>query len=160
MSPSKGEGMSYLSHLFEFNIDGKALETAKKTYFDQNFEKCGIVFSGATPAIKIAVDELIHEGKFVNFLGATALELEKRRLLGSQFLAICRDHPEKLQGNGYHNFFVLTRNDKLVAEDISNVFVAYVYVRGDGELYARLAHVSFVTIWRGDYGHRVFSPQQ
>ncbi len=161
------EAKIYLRRLFTFKLgvtDGAGnYETAKKVFkagFDADFKNWGIVFSGVSPETEIAGDELILNGKFSDFLGNTATELEKRRLLGSQFLKICRENPDKLRDGGYANFFVLTKGDEAVAEDLSNVFVADVNVSDRGELDADLDRFRHDFIWYGDNGHRVFSPQQ
>jgi hypothetical protein len=162
------EAKVYLRRLFEFTLgftngSGTTYATAGKVfqgYFSPDFEKWGIVFSGATRETKVTVDELVRDGKFSDFLGVTATELEKCRMLGSQFLAICRDYPNKLRGEGYANFFVLTKGDRTVAEDLSNVFVADVYVFGRGNLVAYLRGFRNDDVWLGGSRRRVFSPQQ
>ena len=159
------EVVNYLRRLFTFPLAATAgtdLKSAKKefrAYFDPDFENRGIIFSGVAPEVEIAGDELIQNGKFSDFLGKTATELEQIRLLGSQFLALCRDNPERLRGEGYANFFVLTRGDEKVAEDLSNVFVAGVRVRGRDELDAYLHEGRGGGVWGGDCRRRVFSPQ-
>lgn len=146
-------------------IDGQGATyaTASKVfraYLDPNFRKYGIIFSGATQETKIVVEDLMRDGRFSDFFGTTASELEKRRMLGSQFLAICRDHSSKLSGEGFANFFVLTKNNRMVAEDLSNVFVAYVIVCDKGKLEANLYEFRRAIVWDGNCGHRVFSPKQ
>ncbi len=131
-----------------------------RSYFDPDFENWGIVFSGVAPATDFWANELILDGKFVDFLGNTAEALEKFRMLGSQFLAICRDKTDNLRGGGYANFFVLTKNDEPVAKDLSNVFVALVFVYDDGKLKALLFRLFNDFVWDGDLGLRVFSPKQ
>jgi hypothetical protein len=157
----------YLKRLFTFTLtatNGRdTCETASQVFkagFDPDFKNWGIVFSGVAPETKVGAEELVLDGKFFDFLGSTAIELEKRRLLGSRFLAICRDTPDKLRDGCYVNFFIITKGDEVVAEDLSNVFVAYVHVHDDGKLYAYVNHVSYVNVWLGDYRLRVFTPQQ
>ena len=161
------QAKTYLKRLFTFTLGAVkgnyTYETAREVfqgYFDPDFEKCGIVFSGAASETEIASDELVENGKFVDFLPTIASELEKRRVLGSQFLSVCRDNPDRLRGGGYANFFVLTKGDKPVEKDLSNVFVALVYVYDRGKLYAGLLRFQNSYVWNGDYGHRIFSPQQ
>ena len=159
---------TYLRRLFTFTlraIDGKDTYTSARKvfrgYFDPAFENRGIVFSGVAPETEVAADELVRSGKFSDLLGNIALELEKRRVLGSQFLAICQDGSNKLRGEGgYANFFVLTKGDEVVAEDLSNVFVARVYVFDGDELNVLLDEFRFDGVWIGDNRLRVFSPQQ
>ncbi|OGI86138.1 hypothetical protein A3A01_02410 [Candidatus Nomurabacteria bacterium RIFCSPLOWO2_01_FULL_39_17] len=157
----------YLRRLFTFKLgatDGKdTYATARKAfraYFDPDFENWGIMFSGVAPEAEIASDELTQSGKFSDFLGNIATDLEKRRVLGSQFLKLCRDNSDKLRGDGRANFFVLTKGDEAVMEDLSNVFVADVCVHDRGELDACLDEFRHDDVWRGVRGHRVFSPQQ
>ncbi len=157
----------YLRPLFTFKLgatDGKAITEAARAvfpgYFDPEFEKQGIVFSGIAPETELLAEELVQNGKFSDFLGNTAAEIEKRRLLGSQFLAICRDNPKKLRGEGRANFFVLTKGDEKVAEDLSNVFVANAGFGGSGQLHALLCEFRRDRVWYGVDGRRVFSPQQ
>jgi len=153
---------TYFKRLFTFTlgaVDGKdTLETACQVfqgYFDPDFEKCGIVFSGVAPEAEIATDELIQNGKFSNFLENVASELEKQRMLGSQFLALCRDDlgrddaDKKLRGEGYANFIVLTKGDKPVEKDLSNVFVADVSVYDGGKLVAYLRRFQYDFVWIG-----------
>lgn len=161
------EVKTYLRHLFTLKLgatSGKdTYSTARKVfrgYFAPEFESFGIVFSGVAPETEVAADELVRNGQFTEFLGNTAEELEKFRLLGSQFLSLCLDDSDKLQRNGYANFFVLTRGDEVVTEDLSNVFVARVGVDDDGGLRAGLCHVSGGYIWSSGLRHRIFSPQQ
>lgn len=156
----------YLRRLFTFKLGavvGKdTYATALQAFrarFDLDFENRGIVFSGVASEIEVATDELAGNGKFSEFLGNTAVELEKRRMLGSQFLAICRDNPGKLLRYGYANFFVLTKGDEAVMKDLSNVFVARVYLLRRGWLDARLDGFRFGRVWFGVNRYRVFSPQ-
>ena len=157
---------AYLQKLFEMEIgvvNGKdTYETTRKVFpagFDSDFENWGVVFSGVASKTRIEASKLVQNGKFSDFLGNTVAELEKRRMLGSQFLAICRD-PNKLQDGGYANFFVLTKGDEKVAEDLSNVFVARVLVSDDGRLGADLDEFRYDYVCLGDHEHRVFYPQQ
>ncbi len=130
-----------------------------RAYFDPDFENWGVVFSGVAPAADFWVKKLILGGKFTDFLGNTAEVLEKRRMLGSQFLAICRDNKHQLRGEACANFFVLTKNDEPVAEDLHNVFVAFVLVLDEGSLHAGLDELSNEFAWDGRHGLRVFSPR-
>lgn len=158
---------AYLCRLFSFKLgstDGKdTYVTALKVFeagLDPSFETCGIVFSGVVPETELVADELIHNATFSKFLGNTAYELEKRRIVGSQFLAVCQKHPDRLCAEISANFFVLTRGDEAVAEDLSNVFVARVDVHHGGELNASLLYTSDGNLWNRAYGHRLFSPQR
>ena len=157
---------TYLRRLFTFKLsvadEKDTYATAKKVflgYFDLAFESCGIIFSGVAPETEIACDELVRDGKFSGFLGNTAEELERRRMLGSQFLAICRDNPERLRGGCRANLFILTNGDEEVAEDLRNVFVADVQVHGS-VLGALLYEFRYSTDWNGARGIRAFSSQQ
>lgn len=142
-------------------IEGKDLPDPEKVfaYLDPDFKMCGITFSGSMVLTEIDVDDLIHDGRFTDFLGSTATELEKHRLTGSQFLKLCSEHGGRLRGGGCANFFVLTKGDEPVREDLSNVSVADVFVNDDGELFATLRHVSYGSKWRGGGVRRAFSPQ-
>jgi len=104
-------------------------------HFDVRFGLKGIVFSGAAVETPIWVNEFLKDGRLCNLLPKTAGELEKMRLLGSQFLAICRFYRKKMRQGGYSNFFILTKGDERVAEDFGNVFVAKAFVR-DNKLLA------------------------
>ncbi len=154
----------YLRHLFIFTLssteggDLKVAEKVFRAYIDPDFERWGILFSGPTPGTRISAEEIILDGKFSDFLGNTAEELERKRITGSQLLAICEKHADRLCGNGRANFFVLTRTDEPVAPDLGNVFVASVRVF-DGGLYAYLDEFSYDRVWFSDYVHRVFFPQ-
>ena len=158
---------AYRHPLFKFNIgatDGKDTHaTARKVFpagFDSDFENWGIVFSGVAPEMEVASYELIRNGKFSDFLGNTVAELEKCRMLGSQFLKICRDTPDKFKNSNRANFFVLTKGDESVAKNLSNVFVPRVHVFDDSKLSAYLFRFQDSHGWNGDFEHRVFSPQQ
>ena len=137
--------------------------TAKKVFpagFDADFENWGIVFSGVAPTTDIVFDELVADGQFSDFFGNTAVEIEKRRFLGAQFLEICRVHSDKFRKEGYANFVVLTKGDEPVAEDLSNVFVARVDVDDQGELGAYVFKFGNDVVWSGGLGRRIVSPQQ
>lgn len=156
----------YLRRLFTFKLgsmDGTGTYSeAKKLFragFDPEFKNQGIVFSGVAPETMVAIDQLIQDGLFSEFLGVTVMELEKRRLLGSQFLAICKNC-NKLRKNFYDNFFVLTRGDELVAEDLSNVFIANVFVDDGGGLGSDLYAFSDEDIWDEKGCPRIFSPER
>jgi len=157
---------TYFRLLFTFTLGATngtdTLETARKVFkacLYPDFERCGIVFSSIAPETELFADELVENGKFSDFLGNTAEELEKRRLFGSQFLKLCRDHPDKIRGRVYANFFVFTKGDEVVAEDLSNVFVAQVFVNEGGKPRVGLRHISCDHVWDGDLGIRAFSPQ-
>jgi len=128
-----------------------------KAGFDPDFENWEIFFSGVAPETNIAIDELVEDGKFPDFLGNTAEELEKRRLLGAQWLKFCKDKSDKLCKDGCVTFAVLTKDDKPVAQDLSNTFVACVKVEGE---HGWMAHgyvyrFSYDDPWRtgGDHWH-------
>ena len=157
---------AYFRHFFTFTLgptNGKDTHTtASKVFrsgFTKDFESWGVVFSGVAPQTKFIADELIRNGKFSDFLGDTATELEKRRILGSQLLKLCRDHSGQLRGGSLGNFFVLTKNDEPVNKDISNVLVADVRMYGV-QLNATLGRIERNHIWRGEDGHHVFTPSQ
>jgi hypothetical protein len=97
-------------------------------------ERFGIVLYGIAPEMKIAVDELILDGKFSDFIGNTTEELEKRRLLGAQLVKFFEDYPDKLHKKCHAMLSVLTENDKPVVPDLANVFVAEVYMLEDNKL--------------------------
>ena len=131
---------------------------------DPGFKKKGIVFSGVAPEMKIVVDELTLEGKLTDFLGNTATKLEKRRLLGSQLLSLFRNDPDNPPSDlrTCASLVVLTTEDKPVAEDLSNVFVAYVFQRAGDELnefHAHLIHVLDDEVKRVDDKYCVYSPK-
>lgn len=137
-------------------------DTAKEVFkagFDADFKNWGIVFSGVALEMDIAVDELIKDGKFKDFLGNTQDELERRRMLGSQFAKFCREHPGKLSKKGA-TFAVLTENDEPVVTDLSNVFVAYASVGGGGRLGAFVRRFDFDYAWDAEYRPRVLYPQR
>ena len=138
-------------------------ETAKKVFeagFDSDFENFGIIFSGIAPEMDVAVDELVKNGKFREFLGETLEELERRRMLGSQFVKFCRDIPGKLKQGGNASFFVLTKNDEPVAVDLSNVFVASVLVNGGGQLDSYVNPFDRGNTWYAECRHRILYPQR
>ena len=164
---NKWEVKNSLLRLLTFPIEGTSgkanYETAWAVFaegYSSRFEKWGIVFSGVAPKTRVAIHGFAEGGSYSDFLGNTAEQLEKRRLLGSQFLDVCRYHSHRLVRDGYRNFFVLTRGDEVVAKDLSNVFVASVYV--DLELGRRfqteLHEFRKNGTWNGDVGHQVFSP--
>ena len=158
---------TYLHHLevvkLGYTYGDDTLETAEKAFkagFASNFEKYGIVFSGCAPETSISVDELIEDGKFPDFLGNTSEELESRRMLGSQWLKLCREHSFRLFKRGNSSFFVLTKNDEKVVIDTSNVLVACVYVLEDRELSSCLFKFNNNMNWNSEYRHRIFYPQR
>ena len=153
---------THLRQCFTFKLgatDGKdTYDIARNVFrghFDSKFARLGVVFSGIAPETEIDCGELVRRGTFSEIFGDTAEKLERRRLHGSQFLAISRDGLYKLIDNRY---FVLTREDEKVAEDMSNVSIAVVDVNGMGELRAYLYEFQGNMV-RDSY-MRVFSPLQ
>ncbi len=155
----------YLEPLFE----GVEIDPTDATTTDDDAKR---VFSGGyDPALlgvkskpasktKTRVDKLVVNGKFADFLGKTASELEARRLQWEQGIKFCVDHKGKLRKGGYATFFVCTTDGEAVLEDLSNVFVAVVYFDGRGQLSVYRDSVSFDYTWYAGFGHRVVSRQQ
>ncbi|MFH1200941.1 MAG: hypothetical protein V1484_01245 [bacterium] len=143
-------------------VGGIKTETAKKAFelgFDYSFENEGIVFSGISLETDMVIDEPTSNGRFQDFLGNTAEELERWRMFGSQFAEFCLSYPDKLRKNSHGaTFFLLTRKDEPVAVDLSNVFVARVGV-GFGQLGAGLHYFAHdQAVWNVKYKHRIVSP--
>ena len=157
------EENKYLRRLFSFTVgetDGMdSYATARKVfsgYFDPEFEKEGIIFSGIVPEeTKVVAYQLIKDGKFPDFLGTTAKELEMRRLTGSQFLEVFREHPGAWKG--YTSFVVLTSGDEPVNSSLSNIFIARVMVYEIGLLDACLCKFNSGGVWDGQGELRIFS---
>ncbi|MFA6258067.1 MAG: hypothetical protein WC671_03645 [Candidatus Paceibacterota bacterium] len=125
-----------------------------------DFIRYGIVFSGVAPGADIAVDELVKDGTFRDFLGSTPEELECRRMLGSQFVKLCREHPDKLsQERGHPAFVVLTENDESVVSDLSNVFIVFVDVRF-GNLCLFVSGLNYLPTWYAEDHHRILYLKQ
>lgn len=145
----------------------ESLESARevfKTRFDANFEKWGVDFSETALAMDISGDELVHDGKFYEFLGNTAEELERRRVLGSQLVKFCREHSDDkddtLRKGGIANFFVLTKGkSQPVKKDLSNVLVASVFIYGVDNLTVSLYRFNSSVFWGSANRQRTFSPQ-
>ena len=137
--------------------------SAKKVFkagFDPDFKNWGIVFSGIAPKTNIDVDKLVEDGKYWDFLGNTPEELEHRRMLGSQWLKFCQDHPDKLCKGGKATFTVLTKQDEKVAADLGNVFVALVFVVDGAQLGAAVHHIDFNFTLHAQNRHRILYPQR
>lgn len=115
--------------------------------------------SKATGKTSAAVEKLIENGKFPEFFGNTAAELEKRRWQWGQVVKFCDVHPKRLRGGGYATFFLITVDGEPVAEDLSNVFVVCVRVDGRGQLYAYLDSFSYDDVWFAECKHHVILPQ-
>lgn len=114
----------------------------------------------SAPAINVVVDELVLNGKFSDFLGNIATELEKRRLHRGHLVNFCEKHPKKLREGGYATFAVVTKNDEPVKDDLSNVFIASVFFDDAGRLRVRVYPFSEDYVWCAEDGRRVVSPQQ
>jgi hypothetical protein len=157
----------YLRRLFTFRLDAikeedfQCPEKVFLAYLDPEFAKQGISFSGPAPETDMVAEELVCDGEFPDFIGSTAKELEKRRIMGVQLLKLCskKKYRNRLNAKCQVNFAVLTPGNKPCLEDLSNVFVALVSVTSDG-LHARLYHVSGVNHLLGSLGHRFFFPQR
>lgn len=154
-----------LLRLFEFTLgstDGK--DTADGIFeicFGLDLQKSGVVFGTVTPETDLVVDEIIidEDSKFANLIH-TAVEFERSRLTGSQFLSVCKRYRHRLQKEGISNFFILTKGDEPVAEDLSNIFVVSVMVLMHGILAVYPRHLANVLVWCGDDGFRLFSRKQ
>ncbi|MBU0999310.1 hypothetical protein KKG24_03325 [Patescibacteria group bacterium] len=85
---------------------------------DRRLEEFGIVFSGIAPEITVVVKKLVEKGNLLDILGHTANDLERRRLMGSQFLDYLMFH-----FYGHRTLTVLTKNNEEVATNLSNVFI-------------------------------------
>lgn len=136
----------------------ESVKTIFKAGFSASFERSEIVFSGVTPERDIVISELVQGGEFADFLGNTTEKLERRRVLGSQFVKFCRDYPEKLCKGGKSNFAVLTKKDAPVDIDTSNVLITCVFVLGGGELSSCLFKFNNTMKWDAEYRHRVIYP--
>ncbi|MGH7249408.1 MAG: hypothetical protein ACREGC_00355 [Minisyncoccia bacterium] len=161
--------MKTFHRLFTFSLDPSAVSTLDEAgevfngNFSTRFAGWDIGFWASGPKSEIAVDQLVFDGTSSQFIGNTAEKLEKRRLLGSQFLAICRDHPNQLVDGTGANLFVLTSADEEVSPDMKNVFIARVIVGGMNEnfaLYAFLEQFLDDVAWGGNAKNRLFSPQR
>lgn len=191
----------YLRRVWKFTlgaIDGKDVPpkrlngwegfcTGMGLNFSPDFEKFGIIFSGIAPETEIVGDDLIKNCLFGEFLGKMPSDIEKKRLLGSQLLAICRDSQKKinaLRKRGFFgrefpstispedlpklhlggpNYVILTRGDEPVADDLSNVFLANVVMSQlqFNELGAHIGKLDLSQAWHGCVNKpRVFYSQQ
>jgi urease gamma subunit len=151
---------NYLNRLFTVKLgatDGtgnyeKAAEVFKAG-LDPDFKNWGIIFSGVAPEMDIAIDELTENGEFSEFLGDTAEELEKRHILGAQLVKFCQDHPDWLCKNGCATFFILTKDDEPVKEDLSNVFIGCIKLDTHGWLHGCVYLFSYDDKWRTGRDH-------
>lgn len=144
-------------------IEGGSYPNAERIFPYGHFAalvEAGHIFSSNASEMLIAVDALIATAGFPEFFGNTATELEKLRLMGSQYLAVCDHHRNKLCPGGFQNFFLLTKGDEVVASDLSNIVVAITTVYFDGTL--KCDHHKFHNVpFYGNHGLlRVFSAQQ
>ena len=109
---------------------------------------------------KVAVHQLVENGKFPDFFGKTADILERRRWQWAQVVRFCDDHPKHLRQSGYATFFLITVDGEPVLEDTSNVFVVDVRVDDNGRLDAFLDSFSDDYVWNARYRRRIVVPQQ
>jgi hypothetical protein len=132
-------------------------ESVKKVFKagSDDFEKKGIVFSGIAPESYIAVHELIKDAQTMDFLGNIPEELERRRILGAQFLKFCRVYPKKLRKQGNITFAILTKKDELVFPDLSNVLIPGVFVLREGQISSFLFRFDNRINLSGEYKHRI-----
>lgn len=153
----------YLKHLGTVPLgatDGTVTEEQARRVFPGYLDPVFLSWrSKATPGMNAAIDELVENGKFHEFLGNTAAPLERLRWQWTQVVRFCDDHPDKLTPGGFATFFILTTDGEPVAEDLSNVFVAGVGVHDVGGLGAGLSSFSGDFIWHAESQHRLVSPQ-
>ena len=156
----------YLKRLFNGESFAVGAMKSTKTFEESGFFPGGVYNENLlgtakpTSAIKVVFDELIEDGKFPDFLGNTALELERRRLYRGHVIKSCETHRDRFRKDGYATFAVITKDDEPVKDDLSNVFVARVHFGGRGRLGVGVGQFSYDYVWGAEYQHRVVSPQQ
>jgi hypothetical protein len=107
-------------------------------------------------ATQISVHELISDGTFTEIYNSLG-DLTRLVLTQSQVVMFCKEHPDKLRDNGLPNFFLLKKELKEGVKANPEFFVAHVFVRDDGHLYASVYPFSDGNVWRVWYQcHFVF----
>ncbi|MCX6752540.1 MAG: hypothetical protein NTZ87_03545 [Candidatus Nomurabacteria bacterium] len=156
----------YLRRLFETEVIIVGATDGKKTLEESGVFPGGVFGESLlgkckpAPAIKVVVDELVENGKFPDFLGNTALQLEQRRLHRGHLANLSNTHSKKLCKDRYSVFAVVTKDDEPVKDDLSNVFVALVSFGDFGQLWVYVDEFSDDFVWRAQYQPRVVTPQQ
>lgn len=106
----------------------------------------------------VEIYEMVEDGDFKTIFGSLERPIGSMLLTQSQIIAFCRDHSDKLRKEGFATFFPFKVGEEILP-DLSNVFVADVYVYGRG-LHAGVYRFSDGGVWHGGYRHRVVLPQQ
>ena len=136
-------------------LDGKAyISDAKKTFksfIDPDFKNWGLNQSSpATAETLLDVSEMTSDGTFVQIFAGITPDLDKIVMTQAQIIRFCEKHPTWLRQEGYATFFLT----KVGGE----YFVVHVRVF-DGGLNVRVNRLGLGHVWRGEYRHRVVSPQ-
>lgn len=127
-------------------------------FLDSSFKNWGTdVPSSPTTEQVVEVHEMVQDGNFKTIFGSTSRPLDTLLLTQGQIKVFCRDHRDKLRTDGYGTFFAFKVGEEILP-DLSNIFVANVYVVGR-DLDAFVFRFSYEYVWYGDYRHRVVIPQ-
>lgn len=161
------DGKVYLRRLYETSFftlnsctDGIMAEENLRKVFNGYVDPMLLnIRSKVTPAVKTILCELVEDGKFMDFLGKTAGELESRRIQFAQVVEFADDSLDFLRHDGYATLFVCTIDGEPVAEDLLNVFVASVYISAEGQLYIYRRKVSSNHTWYPGDRSRIVCPQ-
>jgi hypothetical protein len=116
------------------------------------------VKSKAKGQVNTEVNELVLTGKFADFLGKTADELEYHRIQWAQVVEFAQTYREFLHLDGSQALFVSTDDGEPIKEDLSNGFVARMHINDTNQLIVHRQRISDESRF---YEHqcRVVSPQ-
>jgi len=147
-------------------LDGSRLiYKAKKTFkshIDSDFVGWGLNKSGiATPETPIQVHEMTGDGTFINIFSSLSGNWNQKWLSQDQVIEFCETLPTWLRQDEYATMFLCKINEnKPIFEDKpqDNLVVVCVCVFSDG-LSVCVDRLEDDAVWRGEYRHRVVSPQ-
>jgi len=128
------------------------------SYISNNFEKLKLnKNSCATPETLLDVYELIKDAKFAEIFNSLNCDLDKLVMTQSQIVSFCEKHPTWLRQNGVATFFLIKKNEDLLATN-DNLFVVDVGVYSDG-LDVSVGRFEYDSVWHARYLPRVVAPQ-
>ncbi|MFA5109152.1 MAG: hypothetical protein WC458_01225 [Patescibacteria group bacterium] len=146
--------------------DGKAyIYDAKKTFrsfIDEDFKNWGLNKPGiATPETLVKVDEIVSDGKFLDIFRALPGTWNQKWFSQDQVIEFCETFSSWLRREGNTTMFLCKIDEnKIIEEDKpqDNLVVVSVRVGSDG-LRVYVYRLECVSVWYGEYRHRVVSPQ-
>ena len=99
------------------------------------------------------VEEMIEDAKYRKLFNSFGRDPDYLDWTRSQITMFCRDHRDKLRGDGFGTFFLFKKGKKF--------FVAHVLVGdGYGRLYVNVYSLADDHVWYAGYRPRIAVPQQ